>query len=83
MGADLCERKGKISDYLKKSTSIVTIKSTSIVLVSQNEVGFQRRGSSIVLKSLLNLLGGWQCCPFMRKLRAVKSFSRPRGKTVN
>ena len=49
--ADLWQRKGKISGCFKNSTSTVLPR-------CQNKVSFQRKGSSVVLKFLLNLLKG-------------------------
>ena len=41
--------------------------STSIVLQQcQNKVSFQRKGSSVVIEILLNLLKGWQCFLLIR-----------------
>ena len=47
--ADLWQRKDKISGCFKNSTSVV-------LQQCQNKANFQRKGSSIVLKFLLNVL---------------------------
>ena len=51
MVAGLWQRKGKVSGCFKNNTSIV-------LQQCQNKVNFQRKGSSVVVKLLLNLLKG-------------------------
>ena len=48
MVADLWQRNGKISGCFKNSASIV-------LQQQQNKISFQRKGSGVVLKFLLNL----------------------------
>ena len=56
--ADLWQIKGKTGGCFKNSTFVVLQK-------CQNKVSFERNGSGIVLKSLVLILKGWQCFPFI------------------